>query len=858
MRQYLLFLMLVMGTVAIAQNEKILSKKLSPRLAAFISSARLPDSIDVSLSVKKSRFPEAFSRVLAKPFPGFFILRLPATEVLKLAALDEVIFISQIYGPTEELTTGAADPTLNLIPFAQHRFPQIRGQGVATSVKERLFDTTDIDFKGRIFRTGLENPSGTAHASLMATIMAGAGNSSPWALGAAPGALLSSSSFTNLFPDPDAVFRRHSITLQNHSYGTVVETFYGNEAAAYDQAVVNQPNLLHVFSAGNAGTTTTTSGVYAGVAEMANLTGNFKQAKNLMTVSGIDSMGGFLPLSSKGPAHDGRVKPELVAYGEDGSSGAAALVSGAAVLVQDAFQQSKGSAAPAALVKAVLLNSANDVGEKQVDYLSGFGSLNAFRAVQAVSGNYYYLDSVGQGQSKMFSITIPPGAAGLKLTLVWTDLPALPNASKALVNDLDLTLRSPSGTTWLPWVLNPLPDRASLLQPAERKRDTLNNTEQITVDLPAAGEYTIAVSGARVLARQVFAVVYQVDTLNSFYWTWPTAADPLLAGNRHTLRWQSDLSGAGRIEYATAGENWRPVGTVDSLGKKYLKWEVPDSNTVARLRMIAGTAVFVSDTFAISRQLSLQTGFNCADSFLLFWQSLPAGRYQLYQLGNRYLQPFTGTADTSLVLAKQQHPSLHYAVAPLIGGKEGFRSYTVNYTAQAVGCYLRSFYLQSQGASGAFFVAEIGTVFNVAAVGLEVLNAAAFVPLQTIAAPATTTFNFSNVPLRQGENRFRFFIRLANGTVLYSAVETVYTVNDGVPVFVYPNPVAQNGELRLLTQEAGRYTLLFFDAAGRQVYRQALNNSVTLLPANRFPKGLYFIRVLDQYGSPKTLKQIIQ
>jgi hypothetical protein len=36
----------------------------------------------------------------------------------------------------------------------------------------------------------------------------------------------------------------------------------------------------------------------------------------------------------KGPAFDGRIKPEMVAFGIDGSSGAAALVSGVAILLQ--------------------------------------------------------------------------------------------------------------------------------------------------------------------------------------------------------------------------------------------------------------------------------------------------------------------------------------------------------------------------------------------------------------------------------------------------------------------------------------------------------------------------------------------
>ena len=37
-------------------------------------------------------------------------------------------------------------------------------------------------------------------------------------------------------------------------------------------------------------------------------------AKNIITVGHIDSLGNVLSLSSRGPAYDGRIKPELVAF----------------------------------------------------------------------------------------------------------------------------------------------------------------------------------------------------------------------------------------------------------------------------------------------------------------------------------------------------------------------------------------------------------------------------------------------------------------------------------------------------------------------------------------------------------------
>src|SRR4029079_5304558 len=205
--------------------------------------------------------------------------------------------------PKEELTTGAYDLSLNRINFVHSRLPQFAGDSLNSSIKERSFDTTDIDLKGRIFKTGLENTTLTAHAGSMVTIIAGGANSSPFAKGVAWQSNVSSASFSNLFADPDSIFQKNKITVQNHSYGTTVENFYGNEAVSYDAQANRMQTLLHVFSAGNSGNVTNTNGPYAGVQEYANLSGNFKHAKNIIAVGSIDSAGGLMPLSSKGPAY---------------------------------------------------------------------------------------------------------------------------------------------------------------------------------------------------------------------------------------------------------------------------------------------------------------------------------------------------------------------------------------------------------------------------------------------------------------------------------------------------------------------------------------------------------------------------
>ena len=112
---------------------------------------------------------------------------------------------------------------------------------------------TNQDLKGRYIQTPFTSPAYSGHATIMATIIAGAGNTYYEGKGVAPGARITSADFVTLLPEPDAAYQQYDITVQNHSYGTGIENYYGADAAAYDASVINNPGLLHVFSAGNAG-----------------------------------------------------------------------------------------------------------------------------------------------------------------------------------------------------------------------------------------------------------------------------------------------------------------------------------------------------------------------------------------------------------------------------------------------------------------------------------------------------------------------------------------------------------------------------------------------------------------------------
>ncbi|HEX6426636.1 MAG TPA: S8 family serine peptidase, partial [Niastella sp.] len=489
MKQTGLWLLILSLTVQLVQAQQVVTvpnRKLSPVLQN--NRKLLTGKQEQVFWIVTSNIDSAKQYFTAKKIPvrilqehagGLLVVsvRGPLIDSLILK-LPFVRFVDVPRQPHEELAIGSFDNSLNTINLVHNQFPQLTGNNLVVSIKENKPDTADIDFKGRYISTPLSSASISSHASYMCTIIAGGENSFYTGGGVVPAASIISSNFASLLPDADNVYKQYGISVQNHSYGTGLENYYGADAAAYDASTINTPGLLHVFSSGNSGNLPST-GPYAGIPNMANLTGSFKMAKNIITVGATDSFGNVAYLSSRGPAYDGRIKPELIAFGEDGSSGAAAHTSGAVLLLQQFYKEKNGGTLPpASLIKAVLVNSADDRGTKGPDYQSGYGSLNTWKALQGMVNDRYYSGSVAQGGTQTFSLPVAANTRQLKLTLCWTDPAAVANAPKALINDLDIELvNNGNGQVWQPWVLSPAPILDSLLLPAVRKKDILNNVE---------------------------------------------------------------------------------------------------------------------------------------------------------------------------------------------------------------------------------------------------------------------------------------------------------------------------------------------------------------------------------------------
>ena len=820
--------------------------KATDKLLDQLEHTKTKDSITLLIQVTDTT-PFAIARLVRWELPEKIArVRVAKRDWEQLMAQHAVLQAEIPRTPKTEIVINTADPTLNRITTVRQRLPDLHGEGMRIVLKETLFDTTDVDLQFRYLPTRLAPATTAPHATIMATLIGGAGNSAPSGMGIAPRVMMGSSDFSRLLPDETACFSQYGIHTQNHSYGTGIENYYGMEAAAYDDQIYTTDTLLHVFSSGNIGNTAPASGLYNGLTGFANLSGTFKQAKNLLTVGGTDGANAVPALSSRGPAYDGRVKPEIVAYGEDGTSGAAALASGVSLLVQESYRNLQQRMPPASLVKAVLINSADDIGAPGVDFQSGFGALNAWQAVQTIREQRFSQGTVTNGNVYTQSLNIPSGISQAKITLCYTDPPAAVNSARALVNDLDLWLQDAAGNRYEPWVLSTAPLADSLNKSARHGRDSLNNVEQVTISLPAAGTYTIFVKGYRVTTTaQRFHLAWQLTPVQYFDWQYPSAGDALQTGKATPLRWQSSITGSGTISLSLDnGLSWQPVTTTTTIESGSSQWTPPETFGKAILKMETPSQSFLSAPFTLSPLPVMKAGFDCKDSAMLYWNSIPgASGYRVYAKNGPYLSSYIQQRDTIIVLQKQQANASYFAVSPLLpDGTEGLRSRGMDYHLQGLQCYILSFTADVTAGRHVQLGLKLGSTYKLKGITWERREGQQYVALGQAPVTNATVYTQQDERPLQGVIYYRAKLETTDGRFLYT---------DPVPVQVltrdnfllFPNPVTST--LFILSRDLQLRELRILDVQGRLLRRVVLSGILMDVGVAGLPAGHYWAQIYE-------------
>lgn len=557
------------------------------------------------------------------------------------------------------------------------------GDGVTICVSEGgTVDFQNLNYKGR--STELSGGNNGGHKVGVSLRQAGAGNTRPTDRGVAWGADFVSASGTSY----DNYFNNNSVRFTNHSYGWGVGGGYNSGARSRDLFVTNYPEGSVLYSAGNNGGSTGYS-PYNSFSGWANITGATKQGKNYFTCASVnryDSPSGF---SSLGPAYDGRLFPQITVEGAGGTSHAAPKTTGSMGVLSEVYTHYHSSEAPSSLLKAILLNTADDIHNAGPDFKTGYGRINLRRAHNLIEANQIITSSISNNGNNQHVINVPANTAELKIMVYWRDEAASVNANPALVNDLDIKLTDPASTEFLPWVLDHTPDPALLNNPATRGVDHLNNMEQVTIDNPAMGAYTLDVDGFNIPSGpQEYFVVYEFVPIE-LQITYPINNDHFVPGVNEVIYWDSYGGSTSNfiLEYQIDGGTWTSIGTADFDERSY-QWSPPSVSGVKMMKVRItqdGSSSESSNGFIGNKPGSVHFDWTCGSTIKLDWSNVSgATSYVVYQLGAKYMEPITSNitfdGSSATISGIDVNETHLFAVATVESGRESLRSDGVFYT----------------------------------------------------------------------------------------------------------------------------------------------------------------------------------
>ncbi|MFW9914841.1 MAG: S8 family serine peptidase [Candidatus Thorarchaeota archaeon] len=579
--------------------------------------------------------------------------RISSTLAMKLAAVPEILWIEKLQTPSISLNNVRSSFDLD----ALNQLYGYNGTGIIVAsydtgcywshIEFNDSGTTQPNFDGQIadylYDDGPPFEDGHGHGTAVAGIVGGIGINGN-ARGVAPGVKLLIQEH-GLLPATDAPYfgiyravedaKAGGAYLQSNSWGTEASGQYLLDSAVIDQAI-SELGVSLLYAAGNTGPSGNTLTIEAA-------------SKNAIAVGSIDDHNtpGFqddslVASSSRGPAEDGRIKPDIVAPGNSiytisrtgsytvvsGTSAATPVAAGLASILTQAYREDHwhtnpfGQLPSPALLKTLLVASAQPIEGKSYGSEIGWGLPNPRNLIE--NSHVFTLDEsieLETSQSWILKVRFNPGSAP-RLSLAWTDPPAMPGVSSTLVNDLDLLVISPngtfyrgnqfSGTTWLP---NPA------------ARDSSNNIENVFLAAPSEGDWTVIVTASSIwldavkdtpeFAGQDFALTI-TDLLSPI---------PTVQTSRSIAPlYPSDIIGGERLVYVTIADvsaNDDPVqqetiavyvnSTSDPVGIHPSLLESDEDSGIFQGELALG-----AETLAELSQIQAKTG----DTVKLMYQSL--------------------------------------------------------------------------------------------------------------------------------------------------------------------------------------------------------------------------------------------
>ncbi|QFT89560.1 Serine protease AprX [Bacillus sp. THAF10] len=306
--------------------------------------------------------------------------------------------------------------------------------------------------------------------------------------------------------------------IHTNSWGAPVNGAYTTDSRNVDD-YVRKNDMTVLFAAGNEGPNGGTISA-PGTAKNAITVG---ATENLRPSFGsyADNINHVAQFSSRGPTKDGRIKPDVMAPGTyilsarsslapdssfwanhdskyaymGGTSMATPIVAGNVAQLREHFVKNKGITPKPSLLKAALIAGATDIGLGYPNSNQGWGRVTLDKSLNTAYVNETSSLSTSQKATYTFSAT---AGKPLKISLVWSDAPASTSASITLVNDLDLVITAPNGTKYV---------GNDFTAPYDNNWDGRNNVENVFINAPQSGTYTIEVQAYNVpVGPQAFSL----------------------------------------------------------------------------------------------------------------------------------------------------------------------------------------------------------------------------------------------------------------------------------------------------------------------------------------------------------------
>lgn len=659
-----------------------------------------------------SRYINSKNYKLQQNLPVFrnAIVGLPEKEMSELLKSEGLQWVEPISPPIEahNLPGRINHRSLPLNNPGPGAGKNLWGKGIVIGEWDGAGAGSHVDYNDRvILKQKFVAGSNGNHATHVCGTITGGGIIDPFAQGMAPKATLFSWDFGgSIASEMDTAAWRDSVVMTNNSYGygsdpCPTRGTYDGQSRNMDILVNMYPYLSHQFSSGNSRSANCATGGYKTVQS------GYQSAKNNITVGALTFDDQNSSFHSYGPVRDGRLKPEICAVGVNvystmpgnsyqggwnGTSMSCPGSTGTIAQIHERFKQLNSGRKPFAhTLKAIVCNTADDIGNAGPDYAFGFGRINAISAVKAIEDKTFKVDSVSNGNVKTDTVYVKAGTGRLQVMLVWDDVPAAVSAAPALVNDLDLEVLDSLGNLYRPWTLNPT---CHTCLPT-RRRDSLNNTEQFYIDNPASGKWVIRVRGKLVSAGNE---AYTVSTLqiNRFVRVaYPNGHENMLpptSSNPQTITWDAfGTTGTFSIEYSVdSGTTWTGITSGLSNAARFFTWNNAPSTLSTRkalIRITNGTARDVSDTtFHIFLRATQPSAVTCNRQIHLFWpRTTGATRYRVFQSVNSFMEQIGITSDTFFTVFNLINGRQYWFSLQAIGndGQTGPRTNGVAFTPTA-------------------------------------------------------------------------------------------------------------------------------------------------------------------------------